>query len=83
MTKTEAAAADGMFQPNHRAGYGTVEARTQRVIDWLDEHPHATLSSGEGMLLLQRIRALEALLHDVAPVPAVLPPTNDGLQYAF
>ena len=58
----EAAKADGMFQPNHRAGYGTVEAKTARVIDWITRHPHATLASGEGALLVARIRELEAAL---------------------
>lgn len=58
----EAAKADGMFQPNHRAGYGTEDARTKWVMDWLTRHPHATLAGGEGFLLLKYIRELESKL---------------------
>lgn len=50
---------------NHRAGYGTVDEKTQRVIDWLTRHPDATLASGEGGLLLLRIQELEAELRDL------------------
>ena len=42
---------------NHRAGYGD---RLAWVLDWLEKHPDATLSSGEGALLLAHIRKLEA-----------------------
>jgi hypothetical protein len=58
----ELAKADGLFQPNHRSGYGTVEARTAWVIDWVTRHPHCTLAGGEGALLVKRIRDLEAAL---------------------
>lgn len=55
------------FKPliNRRAGYGSVEDKTERVIAWLTRHPGATLASGEGDLLLQRIHELEAELRDL------------------
>jgi hypothetical protein len=53
------AKADGAFQGSHRAGYGD---RLARVEDWLRKHPDATLASGEGWVLLQKIDRLRAEL---------------------
>lgn len=66
MTTSEISGQD-QFRPltNHRAGYGSAESRTAWVIDWLTRHPDATLSSGEGALLVARIRELEAELRDI------------------
>jgi hypothetical protein len=52
------------FQTSHRAGYGTDDAKTQRIIEWLTKNPHATLASGEGGLLLRYIRQLEQQLQE-------------------
>jgi hypothetical protein len=58
---------------NHRAGYGSTDDKTERVLAWLTRNPDATLSSGEGGLLLRRIRELEAQLESLRPKQAVLP----------
>lgn len=50
---------------NHRAGYGSIDDKTERVIHWLTKHPDSTLASGEGHLLLLRIRQLETELQDL------------------
>jgi hypothetical protein len=50
---------------NHRAGYGTLDEKVRRLIDWITRHPDATLASGEGGLLLRRIQELETELHDL------------------
>jgi hypothetical protein len=50
---------------NRRAGYGSTESKTDRVIGWLTRHPDATLHSGEGGLLLRRIQDLEAELAEL------------------
>jgi len=50
------------FGTSHRTGYGSDTDRTDRLIEWLTKHPDATLASGEGKLLLQRIEELETQL---------------------
>lgn len=50
------------FNTAHRTGYGDEAERTDRLIEWLTKHPDATLASGEGKLLLQRIEELETKL---------------------
>ena len=44
----------------HRSGYGPQKDKYDRVVGWLEKNPACTLASGEGYLLLQRIRELEA-----------------------
>lgn len=51
---------------NHRAGYGTFTEKLTRLCDWLTRRPDATLASGEGALLLIRIREFEMLLELLA-----------------
>lgn len=53
------------FQTVHRLGYGTDNAKLQRVLDWLTKNPQATLASGEGGLLLRYIRQLEQQLAEL------------------
>lgn len=53
---------DDHFQGARRAGYGEREARLNKLLEWLERHPDSTLYSGEGRLLLEEIRRLEALL---------------------
>ena len=48
------------FNTAHRTGYGDETERTDALIAWLTKYPDATLASGEGRLLLARIRELEA-----------------------
>jgi hypothetical protein len=48
---TDCRAAD-QFQPNHRAGYGD---RLAFLVQWLTDHPDATLASGEGRVLLDEV----------------------------
>lgn len=60
--RTSHAEGQDQFQSNHRAGYGTESARLLRLIDWIRRHPHCTLASGEGALLLKYITELEAAL---------------------
>jgi hypothetical protein len=54
-------AADGAFGgvTSHRAGYGD---KLARVEDWVRRWPSATLSSGEGAVLLEEIDRLRAEL---------------------
>jgi hypothetical protein len=54
-------AADGAFGgvTSHRAGYGD---RLARVEDWVRRWPSATLSSGEGAVLLAEIDRLRRML---------------------
>jgi hypothetical protein len=54
-------AADGAFGgvTSHRAGYGD---RLARVEDWVRRHPTATLTSGEGAVLLVEIDRLREQL---------------------
>lgn len=48
------------FQPTHRAGYHT--DKLSWLLDWLRDHPDATLASGEGLVLAQEVERLRALL---------------------
>jgi hypothetical protein len=50
------------FQPNHRAGYGD---RLTFLMDWLTDHPDATLASGEGRVLRDEIVRLRAMVERV------------------
>jgi hypothetical protein len=54
---TDCRAAD-QFQPNHRAGYGD---RLAFLVQWLTDHPDATLASGEGKVLLDEINRLRVV----------------------
>lgn len=66
--KPVAAPTDCRVQPqgvNRRAGYGSTDDRTERVILWLTKYPDATLASGEGVLLLNRIRQLEDRIQEL------------------
>lgn len=58
-------AADGAFGGvhSHRAGYG--DDKLQRVVNWLRDHPTATLASGEGALLLAENDRLRAAIERV------------------
>jgi hypothetical protein len=56
MTDLDTKAAD-TFQPTHRAGYGD---RLAFLMQWLTDHPDATLASGEGRVLLDEITRLRA-----------------------
>jgi len=47
------------FNTAHRTGYGSEATRTDALLAWLTKYPDATLASGEGRLLLARIRELE------------------------
>jgi len=51
MADLDTKAADN-FQPVHRAGYGD---RLAFLMQWLTDHPDATLASGEGRVLLDEI----------------------------
>jgi len=55
---TDAKAAD-QFHPVHRSGYGD---RLTFLMQWLTDHPDATLASGEGRVLRDEIVRLRALL---------------------
>jgi hypothetical protein len=50
------------FQPTHRAGYHT--DRLAFLMQWLTDHPDATLASGEGKVLRDEIVRLRAALED-------------------
>jgi len=54
------AKADGAFGAVHRAGYAT--DKLAWLMQWLTDHPDATLASGEGRLLLAEINRLRAAL---------------------
>jgi hypothetical protein len=48
------------FNTAHRTGYGSEADRTDALLAWLTKYPDATLASGEGRLLLARIREMDA-----------------------
>jgi len=50
------------FKGNHRGGYANDKLTTVR--DWLKKYPRATLTSGEGKVLLDEIERLESLLSE-------------------
>ena len=54
---TDAKAAD-QFQPTHRAGYGD---RLAFLMQWLTDHPDATLASGEGRVLRDEINRVRVV----------------------
>ena len=54
------------FQPNHRAGYGD---RLTFLLQWLTDHPDATLASGEGRVLLDEINRLRAMVERLRGCP--------------
>lgn len=56
--------ADQFVPVTRRAGYGSANARLERLLDWLDRRPAATLASGEGGLLAAEVQRLRALLHE-------------------
>jgi hypothetical protein len=66
---TDAKAAD-QFQPVHRSGYGD---RLAFLMQWLTDHPDATLASGEGRVLRDEIVRLRACVDALAP-DAIVPP---------
>jgi hypothetical protein len=56
---TECRGAD-QFQPTHRAGYHA--DKLTWLLQWLTDHPDATLASGEGGLLAAHIARLESTI---------------------
>lgn len=50
---------------NHRAGYGSLDARTEWLLDWCTRHPDTTLGSGEPALLMRYIRRLEDRIREL------------------
>jgi hypothetical protein len=59
---TDKIAAD-QFQPNHRAGYQS--DKLAFLMQWLTDHPDATLASGEGRVLRDEINRLRACVERV------------------
>ena len=58
--RTDTKAAD-QFQPTHRAGYHA--DKLCWLLQWLTDHPDATLASGEGGILAAEIHRLRDRLH--------------------
>lgn len=50
---------------NHRAGYGSSDARTEWLLDWCTRNPDTTLASGEAALLMRYIRRLEDRIREL------------------
>jgi hypothetical protein len=71
------------FQPTHRSGYHT--DKLAWLMQWLTDHPDATLASGEGRVLrdeIVRLRARNATLTEATQAfTAWLASENTGPDY--